>query len=347
MTVAQSRIAALLMLPPLTVAAFFLGEEWNALAALVYANPDAMQVGALASTVVFCGIWCLIWRPTLQRDPRRLAATLALAALIIGQVLVWRPMWHSTGCADDDVLRAAQSLTDLGLWCLGFALTWWGGRRWREIRRTSFTRTSTNTKGAHPMSPGIVRLAVGFALIPLLPGVFFIVGQAMDHFANIGNDETLACAYASGAILAVGIWWLVWRRAVNWTPRRKERTTLLVIMMALAPFTPFIAETNIDWIDSIVMVIPLLALAAWFAGTAYVWRLAPGEIPAAYGGIVPANVDATNNAASHEAQVTVTCGQCEYNLRGLREARCPECGWTTTLDVLVQRSLAACLSTGD
>lgn len=347
MTVAQSRIAALLMLPPLTVAAFCHVDEWHQLAALVFANPDGMQLASLVSTLVFCGVWWLIWRPTLLHDPRRFTLTLALAALIIGQVLVWHPMWHSTSCAADDVLRTAQSLTDLGLWCLGFALTWWGGRRWREIRRTSFIRIDTNTKGGHLMSPGIVRLAVGFALIPLLPGVFFIVGQAMDHFANIGNDETLACAYASGAILAVGIWWLVWRRAVNWTSRRKERTTLLVIMMALAPLAPFIAETNIDWIDSIVTVIPLLALAAWFAGTAHLWRLAPGEMPATYHGILHATADAANNAASLESTVTVTCGQCEYNLRGLREARCPECGWTTTLDALVQRSLAACLATDD
>jgi len=36
----------------------------------------------------------------------------------------------------------------------------------------------------------------------------------------------------------------------------------------------------------------------------------------------------------------VRCGSCGYSLVGLREVRCPECGWQSTVDEAVRRGMA-------
>ena len=36
----------------------------------------------------------------------------------------------------------------------------------------------------------------------------------------------------------------------------------------------------------------------------------------------------------------VRCGSCGYSLVGLREVRCPECGWQSTIDEAVRRGMA-------
>lgn len=337
----------LLALPPLTVAAFCMGDLISTSFSNVWPGADAIQNAALASTLTFAGIWCAIWRPFLHRDSRRIAATIALAALLIGQVLIWRPIWHTSGCAQDDVLRCAQSMADLGLWCVGFALTWWGRLLWRSTRRQSKSMTRPNSKGRHVMTPDTVRLAVGFALMPLLPGVFFIVGNALHDFFSLNDDVTFVGAYGVCAVLSVVLWWLVWRGAVRWTSQRTVRTALLVAMMVVAPFAPLAPRLHVDWFDTIVRVIPLLVLAVWFAGTAWAWRLEPGEMPTSIRQMIAASTLTNGTHAMDDNSVSVPCGNCEYDLRGLREARCPECGWTTTLDALVRRGVAACMASGD
>ena len=64
---------------------------------------------------------------------------------------------------------------------------------------------------------------------------------------------------------------------------------------------------------------PFLALAIWFAGTAWLWR--KRESPVVF-------------AASNTEHVS--CPQCSYNLKGLKEVHCPECGWTSTVDQIVK-----------
>ena len=36
----------------------------------------------------------------------------------------------------------------------------------------------------------------------------------------------------------------------------------------------------------------------------------------------------------------VRCGNCGYSLVGLREVKCPECGWQSTVDEAVRRGMA-------
>lgn len=71
--------------------------------------------------------------------------------------------------------------------------------------------------------------------------------------------------------------------------------------------------------------LPLFAAALWFGGTAWLWR---------------SNTDSETHVLPTDGLCGVHCPQCSYNLTGLREVRCPECGWASTVDDIVNRSLA-------
>ena len=76
---------------------------------------------------------------------------------------------------------------------------------------------------------------------------------------------------------------------------------------------------------------PLFAFALWLAGTAWLWR---NRHPHAL-------VDPLSGIGVEDVARCPTCG---YNLRGLREVRCPECGWASTVDDIVQRSIVGTLA---
>lgn len=72
---------------------------------------------------------------------------------------------------------------------------------------------------------------------------------------------------------------------------------------------------------------PLFAAALWFAGTAWLWRSKRIDLP-------------EGNLAESDLTDLVRCGECGYSLVGLREVRCPECGWQSTVDDAVRRGMA-------
>ena len=126
----------------------------------------------------------------------------------------------------------------------------------------------------------------------------------------------LTCAYI------VGYWLLLWRRDVVWTPRR-VRSSLLLALGAVA------AGIVLAWLISLALPYEeelgtilgsLAATVIWIGATVFAWRETPGERAAR---LARAGAD------------TLVCPSCGYNLTGLREARCPECGNSFTLNDLL------------
>ncbi len=64
----------------------------------------------------------------------------------------------------------------------------------------------------------------------------------------------------------------------------------------------------------------VLAMLFWLFVTVFLWRETTAERAARVGGA---------------GSSAVTCPTCGYNLTGLAEARCPECGTRFTLDELL------------
>lgn len=118
-------------------------------------------------------------------------------------------------------------------------------------------------------------------------------------------------------------WILLWRSTVRWT-RARVRYTALAGVVALAGGFAF-AVTLIAVSRQIPEGIALLlggggVPIVWVLATVILWRETPAERLARMSRLV-----------SHPS---VLCPVCGYNLSGLREARCPECGGSFTLDEL-------------
>jgi hypothetical protein len=131
----------------------------------------------------------------------------------------------------------------------------------------------------------------------------------------------------SGALtwIGVGIYWcLLWRSGVQWTSRRITGT----IVAGFGAFAfgllaaVFIAMTFSigDGQSFEAFVGGMHAIIVWLIATVFIWRETAAERAR--------RVTASSASA-------ITCPTCGYNLTGLTEARCPECGSKFTLDELL------------
>ena len=115
--------------------------------------------------------------------------------------------------------------------------------------------------------------------------------------------------------VVLGIYWFfIWRKGVVWTATRKQFTFWTPFAAIGFATLGYFALSVVLRNDIFAMFIAsILAPLTWLIATVYVWRNAIGETR-----------DSTG----------VVCPNCNYNLTGLTEARCPECGSTFTLDQL-------------
>jgi hypothetical protein len=129
------------------------------------------------------------------------------------------------------------------------------------------------------------------------------------------------CAGIVAWIFVALYWMLLWRQAVVWSGRRAGQTVTLLLAAMVAGLVIGAVVWPIDrYIGTFVgsVCAPLL----WVVGTIFAWRETPEE-------------SARRLAAVTGARGSgIVCPSCSYNLTGLREARCPECGTQYTLDEL-------------
>jgi hypothetical protein len=320
-----ARIALLLALLP------FLFGTW----ALVLAfDGSSLQIPTAVGTLLAIGLTIVAWRRYVCWSVLRSTSTIGLTLLALAQIALWRPLWSSGCSAIEDYLRISQSLSSLGLWLAVCALLWWGGL-W--IGRRPGPHSDGLTR-RFVMSPNGLRLVVGIALIPFLAGLFWIILFALDQWSSntIANAAEPVVAYAVCAVLAVAIWLLLWRRAVEWTRKRRWITLALALVLLASPISVFCQEAFYAgalghvW-EVFCWLAPVFAWALWLAGTAWAWRSdRAGTLP---------GLSATTAAGG-----PAWCPRCGYSLTGLHEVRCPECGWSSTVDDIVALSLARALA---
>jgi hypothetical protein len=135
--------------------------------------------------------------------------------------------------------------------------------------------------------------------------------------ANAAVAATIAtCAYM------VAYWILLWRGAVNWTQQRLRRTTAMTLVAALAGVIVGVAIAAVLPYDKELGACGgvLSGAIVWIILTILAWRETPRE-----------RAERLSRAGA-DALVCPTCG---YNLTGLSESRCPECGAQFTLNELL------------
>lgn len=134
-----------------------------------------------------------------------------------------------------------------------------------------------------------------------------------------------------GGVFLCMSWFGIWFKTVVWTSSRKLLTSLSVLWSVLAScllmflvigLIFFEADLSaffyLDGFELSMVFGSACAALCWIASTAIIWR----ETPLEY----------AQRAAGKSTNVK--CLKCGYDMTGLREARCPECGTQFTLDQL-------------
>lgn len=161
---------------------------------------------------------------------------------------------------------------------------------------------------------------------------YYITGS---YSGYSGNREFINFVFAGGlawAVVAV-YWFLLWNRQVRWTSARIHLTWLSAIGCA-AGCTAFAKLLNmVVRMDSFSYFAgSALCPILWLICTSLIWRETPDE---------------RSSKARASDQNALVCPVCGYNLTGLSESRCPECGTKFTIDELLARQPARSLAAMD
>ena len=170
------------------------------------------------------------------------------------------------------------------------------------------------------MSQLVSRLLLAMTIIFALPIVCLISFLLIEN--NIVRDDILALWAAdvvSAVFLATG-WALIWRGQVVWTARRRHLTAVAIVGSAVpALLVGLLVESAAGSQEPAMVVGGMCWAVFWLGSTALTWREDRVE---------------RRNRLSGLSSGVIHYPSCGYNLTGLEQARCPECGTRYTLNEL-------------
>lgn len=177
------------------------------------------------------------------------------------------------------------------------------------------------------MSRLVSRILLSIFMFPLAVVFYvavFVFSEQMTRGAPYRRDREMDWFLLADVLTwgAVSLYWcLLWRSAVVWNPRRVSGT-MLSAAGALAIGVPagIAAAAATSELGFGAFIGGILTMILWLIGTVFFWRESKAERAARV----------TNSGRS-----AITCPTCGYNLTGLTESRCPECGSKFTLDELL------------
>ena len=173
------------------------------------------------------------------------------------------------------------------------------------------------------MTRTVARLILAMLLLPCTVAVFLLLMLALvAPRANGPPPVDRLLLMWSILYLFVGAYWVVlWRDMVPWN-RRRVMFTLVATVVSLAIGCALALAANVNGLPLPIAVllgggtVPIM----WVLSTVLVWRETAAERLA--------------RLTAHGMPV-IACPLCGYNLAGLTEARCPECGGSFTLEQIV------------
>jgi fucose permease len=171
------------------------------------------------------------------------------------------------------------------------------------------------------MSHLVARILLSIFVIPLAAIVYGVSIIASFEILDLrsGAKVFLTAGMATWVFVA-GYWFLLWRSTVRWTSARVSASAIAVFVSFVGGSLVGLAMSPVDdevgyFMASIT--VPLL----WMVLTTLAWRETPAE------------------RAARQTPTSVACPTCGYNLTGLSETRCPECGTRFTIDQLLAAQL--------
>ncbi len=171
------------------------------------------------------------------------------------------------------------------------------------------------------MSQLLARLLLAMSVVIATPIVYVISFVLIENSLLRADAQALLAADFVSAAFLVTSWILVWRRQVVWTTRRRFVTVLSVVWSAVPGLAiALLMYSAIRGPDELAVIIGGMSWSVvWLASTALVWRENPAE---------------RTTRLKQIASGLVQCPHCGYNMTGLEQARCPECGTRYTLNEL-------------
>jgi hypothetical protein len=170
--------------------------------------------------------------------------------------------------------------------------------------------------------PGALpRLVLALGCFIAVPVVYLISFTWIEEIAFPADRTALLASDVVTGALFLGAWILIWRNRLVWTTRVVLKTVLCVLAGLVAgglAHSAFVAQTS--RLDNEGIIFGGLAwLAVVVGGTGLIWFTEPAS---------------ARRFESADDSRPVTCPKCGYNMTGLKQARCPECGTQYTLDEL-------------
>jgi hypothetical protein len=185
------------------------------------------------------------------------------------------------------------------------------------------------------MSRLVSRILLSIFMFPLAT-IFYIfcmviTEQTVQMGTNYRERESvmfLVSSFLTWMVVAL-YWCLLWRSGVNWNSSRVRRTILAALgASAFGGLAGVFAGLMVNNSDASfgIFVGGVLTIILWLVATVFIWRETTAE-----------RADRIKGAGKS----AITCPTCGYNLTGLSEARCPECGSKFTLNELMTLQLNA------
>ena len=182
------------------------------------------------------------------------------------------------------------------------------------------------------MSRLVARILLSMFMFPLAVMLYFLVvaigetsGRTMGYSGYQDREKMIALAAGTVTWAGVALYWcLLWRTGIRWTGVRVGGTlAAAAAAVAVGGGVALVIVSALGGRGEPVAVLFLggpLSILLWLFATIFLWRETKGERAARVG------------AAGGS---TVTYPTCGYNLTGLHDTRCPECGSRFTLNELL------------
>jgi hypothetical protein len=167
----------------------------------------------------------------------------------------------------------------------------------------------------------LARIMLALLMLPLAAMIYIFIALVFIELVSRRADVVAFLLADVVTAAFVTIYWLrLWRGTVRWTPERRQRTTGVAVLSVIAGVLAGIpGGALID--DSFgIFFGGVTAILLWLAGTVFVWRETTTERADRLRGRGPD---------------TLVCPVCGYNMTGLREALCPECGASFQINELL------------
>ena len=170
------------------------------------------------------------------------------------------------------------------------------------------------------MTRTVARLILAMLLLPCTGAVFLLLFLALIPMSGAPDVGRLLMMWGLLYVFVGAYWVMLWRDMVPWNPRRVALTAFATVLsLAGGVAVALIVNRQVPSPIAVLVgggTVPI----TWVLSTVLLWRETAAE--------------RLGRLTAH-GMPAIACPLCGYNLAGLSEARCPECGGRFTLEQIV------------